>query len=103
MSALVALASGASLPPSGTMTAGLGLALLAFGALAMWPSMIGQLWGARLVPATRAALLTMSELLVATVSAALLIGTTLTSVQFIGGLIIIAAVLVDVLGVKEIS
>jgi drug/metabolite transporter (DMT)-like permease len=65
--------------------------------------MIGQLWGARLVPATRAALLTMSELLVATVSAALLIGTTLTSVQFIGGLIIIAAVLVDVLGVKEIS
>jgi len=103
MSALAAMFVGASFPSATTMTPALGLALLAFGGLAMWPSMIGQLWGARLVPATRAALLTMTELLVATVSAALLIGTTLTSVQFIGGLVIVAAVLVDVLGVKEAS
>ncbi len=102
MSVVAAVFAGAALPPAGTFTPGLLAALAAFGAIAMWPSMIGQLWGARLVPATRAALLTMSELLVATVSAAILIGTTLTTVQIIGGLVIIAAVLVDVLGSKDV-
>jgi drug/metabolite transporter (DMT)-like permease len=101
MSVIAALFAGSALPPASTFSPGLLAALVAFSALGMWPSMIGQLWGARLVPATRAALLTMSELLVATVSAAALIGTSLTSVQFIGGLVIIAAVLVEVLGAKE--
>jgi drug/metabolite transporter (DMT)-like permease len=73
------------------------LVIIAFGALALWPSMIGQLWGARLVPATRAALLTMTEIVVATGSAALLIGTSLTSVSIIGGLVIVAAVVIDLL------
>ena len=103
MSVIAALIAGAALPPAGTFTPGLLAAMVAFGGLGMWPSMIGQLWGARLVPATRAALLTMTELLVATVSAAALIGTSLTGVQIIGGLVIIAAVLVDVLGAKDIS
>jgi drug/metabolite transporter (DMT)-like permease len=73
------------------------LGAIVFGTVAMWPSMIGQLWGARLVPATRAALLTMSEIMVATISAWALIGTSLTSLSMIGGLVIIAAVLLDVL------
>ena len=101
MSAAAALLMQAPLPAMTTFTVGLVLAVVAFGAIAIWPSMIGQLWGARLVPATRAALLTMSELIIATVSAAALIGTALTSVQLIGGFIIITAVLVDVLGAKS--
>jgi drug/metabolite transporter (DMT)-like permease len=63
--------------------------------------MIGQLWGARLVPATRAALLTMTEIVVATGSAALLIGTSLTSVSIIGGLVIVAAVVIDLLVLEQ--
>lgn len=79
------------------------LVIIAFGALALWPSMIGQLWGARLVPATRAALLTMTEIVVATGTAALLIGTTLTSVSIIGGFVIVAAVVLDLLWAKNHS
>ena len=103
LSGLAALLTGASMPAAQALSPGLMLGVLAFGALAMWPSIIGQLWGARLVPATRAALLTMTELIVATISAALLIGTTMTTLSMIGGLVIVAAVLVDVLGSSEQS
>jgi drug/metabolite transporter (DMT)-like permease len=101
LSGLAALVTGAGAPSDGSFSPGLMIAVAVFGSMIMWPSIIGQLWGARLVPATRAALLTMSELLVATVSAALLIGTTLTTLSMIGGLVIVAAVLVDVLGSSE--
>ncbi|MGB5212491.1 MAG: EamA family transporter, partial [Anderseniella sp.] len=72
-----------------------------FGVVALWPSMIGQLWGARLVPATRAALLTMTEIVVATISAWALIGTSMTTLSVIGGMIIVAAVLIDIYGNTE--
>ena len=60
-----------------------------------------SLWGARLVPATRAALLTMTEIVVATISAWALIGTTLTLLSLLGGLTIVAAVLIDIYGNAE--
>ncbi len=63
----------------------------ALGAFLLWPSMFGQVWGARMVPSTTAALLTMSEILVATVSAWLIVGTNLTTAGFMGGAIIVVA------------
>ncbi len=71
------------------------LPILFLGLVLLWPSMIGQLWGARHVPATTAALLTMSEVLVATISSALLIGISLSGIAWIGGVLILMAVLLD--------
>ena len=64
------------------------------GLFILWPSVFGQIWGARLISAPTAALVTMSEIVMATVSAWLLIGTTLSPIAWLGGgLIILAAVL----------
>jgi len=71
--------------------------IIAFGALMLYPSMLGQIWGARKIPAPTAALLTMTEILVATVSAAWLIGTELSLISLLGGLIIITAAGIDLL------
>lgn len=86
--------SGASLPELNTWLSMTPLALL-FGMLAMFPAMIGQIWGAHRIPAPTAALLTMSEIVVATLSAAWLVGTDLKPISLLGGLIIVAAVIVD--------
>ena len=99
--ALAALLIGSVRFSEGAMTPALAIGVLAFGILAFWPSMIGQLWGARLVPATRAALLTMTEIVVATISAWALIGTSMTTLSVIGGMIIVAAVLIDIYGSEE--
>lgn len=69
---------------------------LVFGTLMLWPSILGQVWGAKLVPAPRAALLSMSEIIFATISAYLLIGTSLTLWSAFGGITIIIAVLIDI-------
>lgn len=69
---------------------------LAFGVLVLFPAMFSQIWGARRVPAPTAALLTMAEILVATVSAWLLIGTDMGVVGLLGGAIVIASVLLDI-------
>jgi len=66
-----------------------------FGAAVLFPSMLGQIWGARRIPAPTAALLTMTEILVATVSAAWLIGTELAPISLLGGVVIIVAVFID--------
>jgi drug/metabolite transporter (DMT)-like permease len=87
----------------GSLTPTLAVGVVAFGILAFWPSMIGQLWGARLVPATRAALLTMTEIVVATISAWVLIGTSMTTLSVIGGMVIVTAVLIDIYGNAENS
>jgi len=71
-----------------------------FGAVMFFPSMLGQIWGARRIPAPTAALLTMTEILVATLSAGILIGTDLPPISMLGGMIIIVAVCVD-LAVKR--
>ena len=68
---------------------------LAFGILILYPAMLGQIWGARRIPAPTAALLTMTEIIVATVSAGILIGTELKPIALLGGLIIIIAVCID--------
>jgi drug/metabolite transporter (DMT)-like permease len=99
--ALIALLMGSADVSAGALTPSLALGILVFGLVVFWPSMIGQLWGARLVPATRAALLTMTEIVVATVSAWALIGTTMTFLSILGGLIIVAAVLIDIYGNVE--
>ena len=83
------------------MSVSLVAGVFAFAILVFWPSMIGQLWGARLVPATRAALLTMSELVVAIISAWLLIGSSLSSLSAIGGLVIVTAVIVDIFSNRQ--
>ncbi len=67
----------------------------AFGAAVLFPSMLGQIWGARRIPAPTAALLTMTEIIVATTSAGLLVGTDLTPISILGGIIIIVAVCMD--------
>jgi len=99
--ALAAVLIGSVEFSEGALTPALAMGVLAFGILAFWPSMIGQLWGARLVPATRAALLTMTEIVVATISAWALIGTSMTTLSVIGGMVIVAAVLIDIYGNTE--
>ena len=101
LAALAALLIGNVGLSAGTFTPALALRVLLFGIIAFWPSMIGQLWGARLVPATRAALLTMTELVVATISAWALIGTSMTLLSVVGGLVIVTAVLIDIYGNAE--
>jgi len=68
---------------------------LAFGMFVLFPSLITQIWGARLIAAPTAALLTMTEILVATVSAYWLIGTELSSLSVLGAGIILLTVIVD--------
>ncbi len=100
-SALAAAISGSIAITQGSMSVSLAAGVFAFAILVFWPSMIGQLWGARLVPATRAALLTMSELVVAIISAWLLIGSSLSSLSAIGGLVIVTAVIVDIFSNRQ--
>ncbi len=69
-----------------------------FGAMILWPAMLGQVWGARLVPAPTAAILTMIEILVATISAYFIVGTELTIASMGGGLLIILAAFLDFSG-----
>ena len=76
--------------------AGIAALVVAFGAALLYPSMLGQVWGARRVPAPTAALATMVEILVATGSAALLVGTELGPAELLGGAIIVAGTGVDV-------
>ena len=73
-----------------------------FGAAFVFPSMLAQIWGARRIPAPTAALLTMTEILVATGTAGFLIGTELPPISLFGGVIIITAVCID-LAVKRRS
>ena len=74
---------------------GIALPVLAFGVLVLWPTMVGQLWGAKYVAATTAALLTMSEILMATASTALLDASDLPLISWIGAGLILVAVLID--------
>ena len=74
-----------------------------FGAVILFPAMLGQVWGAKRIPAPTAALLTMTEIIVATISAALLIGTDMKPLSWLGGGIIVMAVCIDLIsqGGKE--
>lgn len=74
------------------------LPLAAFGIIILWPSLFGQIWGAQYVAATTAALLTMSEILAATVSTTLLGESTMPLVSWIGAGLIVTAIFVDLFG-----
>lgn len=77
------------------------LIAMIFGAAVLYPAMISQVWGARRIPAPTAALLTMTEIIVATLSAGLLIGTDLQPISIVGGVIIVIAVCVDLITRKN--
>lgn len=65
---------------------------IAFGVILLLPSVLGQIWGADRLPATLAAVLTTTEILVATVSAVTLIGTSVDTSGALGALFIGAAI-----------
>lgn len=69
--------------------------VITFGVLVLFPAITSQIWGARLIPAPTAALLTMSEIVVATVSAYLLAGTELTHISILGAGVILLSVVID--------
>ncbi len=69
-----------------------------FGALVLWTTMLGQVWGAKFIAATTAALLTMSEIVVATGSATMIGNETLPLISWAGAGLIIAAIFVDLFG-----
>jgi len=85
----------ASLPSVDSMAIVLA-ATLGFSLIILFPSIVGQIWGAQRVAAPTAALLTMTEIMMATLSASLLIGTELNTVSIIGAGIIFLAVLIDI-------
>jgi len=72
------------------------VATLGFSLIILFPSLVGQIWGAQRIGAPTAALLTMTEILMATVSAYWLIGTELNSISIIGAAIILLAVSTDI-------
>ena len=86
---------GASALPSNQAIGTVIFVAIAFGILVLWPSMLAQVWGARFVSAPTAALLTMSEIIFATLSAGLIIGTNLGTLALFGGALVILAALVD--------
>ncbi|MFK7995146.1 MAG: DMT family transporter [Granulosicoccus sp.] len=69
---------------------------IVFGIFALYPAMIAQIWGASQIPAPTSALLTMSEIIVAIGSAAILIGTDMPPLAIVGGCIIILALCLDI-------
>ncbi len=71
-------------------------ATLGFSLIILFPSLVGQIWGAQRVAAPTAALLTMTEIMMATLSAYLLIGTELNGVSIFGAAIILLAVFIDI-------
>ncbi len=71
------------------------LPVVAFGIIVLWTTMVGQLWGAKYVAATTAALLTMSEILAATISTALLDASELSWISWGGAGLILIAIIID--------
>ncbi|MFK8080294.1 MAG: DMT family transporter [Granulosicoccus sp.] len=82
--------------PTQSRTTLVAVTAIIFGILAIYPAMIAQIWGAAQLPAPTAALLTMSEIIVAIASAALLIGTDMPPVAILGGCIIILSLCLDI-------
>ncbi|MEM7216238.1 MAG: hypothetical protein AAF423_11910, partial [Pseudomonadota bacterium] len=61
----------------------------------------GQIWGAQYVAATTAALLTMSEILAATISTTILGVSMMPLVSWIGAALILTAIFIDLFGGKD--
>jgi len=74
------------------------LVVMLFGVLILWPSLFGQIWGAQFVAATTAALLTMSEIMLATISTYVLGESNMELISWIGATLILAAIFIDLFG-----
>lgn len=72
------------------------LLTVGFGAVLLAPSVIMQVWGAAELPASVAAILTTTEIVVATVTAIALIGTTVNFSGAIGAILIALAIIITV-------
>lgn len=66
--------------------------------LIILPGNVAILWGAKFVSPTTTSIMMMAEVAVATISAALLLGTEMGTVEILGGLIIVLAGFLDVWG-----
>jgi len=88
-------------PPSMDIIAVVWWQVLAFGIIVLWPSLLLQLWGAKYVAATTAALLTMSEILTATISTTLLGETNLAFISWMGAGLILCAIFIDIWANKD--
>ncbi len=82
-------------PPSLETSLAIIVPVFAFGMIVLWTTMFGQLWGAKYVAATTAALLTMSEILAATISTALLGASNLPWISWVGAGLILIAIIID--------
>lgn len=74
---------------------------IAVGLFLQFPTMLLVIWGGQRLSAPTASLLTMSELLAATVSASLILGNSLNAISWIGGGIIVLAAIVDIMGQRQ--
>ncbi len=83
--------------PTEVLAAAIPMAV-AVGLLLQFPTMLLVIWGGQRLSAPTASLITMSELLAATVSASLILGNSLNIVSWIGGGIIVLAAIVDIMG-----
>lgn len=82
-------------PPTLDVAISIFIPVAAFGILILWTTLFGQLWGAKYVAATTAALLTMSEILTATISTALLDESDLHWISWAGAGLIFVAIIID--------
>jgi len=79
------------------LSVGIPLAILV-GIGFQFPTMYLMVWGGQRLTAPTASLLTMSEILAATVSATLVLGNALNSIAWMGGAIIVFAAIIDIVG-----
>jgi len=77
------------------LSLGLPLAILV-GVGIQFPIMYLMVWGAQKLSAPTAALLTMSEILAASISASLILGNALNSIAWLGGVLIVSAAVLDI-------
>jgi len=80
----------------GWFITGLPIAVLV-GVGMQFPVMFAMVWGGQRLTAPTAALLTMSEILAATLSASWILGNKLNAVAWVGGIVIVVAALVDII------
>jgi len=80
-----------------SLKAGIPLALLV-GIGMQFPVMYAMVWGGQRLTAPTASLLTMSEILAATISASLILGNSLNAASWCGGIIIVTAAVIDIVG-----
>ncbi|MEM7117988.1 MAG: EamA family transporter, partial [Chloroflexota bacterium] len=71
--------------------------------LIILPGNVAILWGAKFVSPTTTSIMMMAEVAVATISAALLLGTEMGTVEILGGLIIVFAGFLDVWGERTLE